>query len=101
MGTRPTWTQTLCSTTRTQTIATHKLSETTTFSALTKRARAPSSASLNNKLGRNTRVSGAGMHPVGDRAKAAPGMHETDVVVKAVQQLLRRALLTPSREECG
>ena len=34
------------------------------------------------------------MHLVGGRAKAAPGRHETGVVVKAVQQLLRRAHLT-------
>ena len=43
----------------------------TTFSALTKRARAPSSASLNNKLGKNPRVSGAGMH----RWEAVPRRH--------------------------
>ena len=59
--------------------------------ALAKRARTPSLAGLNNRLGKDTRALGANLLPTGDRAKAAPNRHETGMMTQAEQQLLRRA----------
>ena len=55
---------------------------------LAKRVRTASSAS------KNTRASGANLHPRGDRGMAAPDRHETGLMVKAEHLLLRRAAET-------